>query len=141
MRVRLEKCELLAQRIEFLGFEMGWGWWRPSMSKLQPLLAAQVRNDPVKGLKDLRSFIGAANFYRRHVRNFTYSSAILTDLQKKGAAWRWGEQEQLAFEELKAKLAACSVLGVPRPRGEIILVTDASDVGGVVLFSSGSSFR
>ena len=39
--------------------------------------------DPKKGLHDVRSLIGACNFYRRHIKNFAYTSAILTDLIKK----------------------------------------------------------
>ena len=45
---------------------------------------AKVRHEVhKKGLHDVRSFIGACNFYRRHIKNFTYTSAILTDLIKK----------------------------------------------------------
>ena len=44
--------------------------------------------DPKKGLHDVRSFIGACNFYRRHIKKFTYTSAILTDLIKKSTTWR-----------------------------------------------------
>ena len=40
----------------------------------------QIRDAPKKGLHDLRSFIRACNFYRRHIHNLTYSSAPLTDL-------------------------------------------------------------
>ena len=43
--------------------------------------------------------------------------------------WRWGPQEQQAFDELKDKVANAKCLGVPRAQGEIILVTDASNVG------------
>ena len=130
MRVRLEKCELLKEQIDFLGFSMGWGWWRPNPSKTHPLTSFNVRPDAVRGLKDLRHFLGAANFYRRHVPNFTYSSAILTDLTKKNAKWQWGPTQQAKFSELKSKIAACTLLGVPQPQGEIVLITDASDVGG-----------
>ena len=92
---------------------------------------AKVRHeDPKKGLHDVRSFIGACNFYRRHIKNFTYTSAVLTDLIKKSTTWRWGPQEQQAFDELKDKVANAKCLGVPRAQGEIILVTDASNVGG-----------
>ena len=34
------------------------------------------------------------------------------------------------FQELKKKIASSNCLGVPRPKGEIVLITDASDVGG-----------
>ena len=86
--------------------------------------------DSTKLLHDVRSFIWACNFYRRHIRNFTYTSAVLTDLIKKSTTWRWGPQEQQAFDELKDKVANAKCLVVPRAQREIILVTDASDVGG-----------
>ena len=83
-----------------------------------------------KGLHDVRSFIGACNFHRSHIKNFTYTSAILTDLIKKSTTWRWGPQGQQAFDKLKDKVANAKCLGVPRAQGEIILVTDASKWGG-----------
>ena len=92
---------------------------------------AEVRHeDPKKGLHDVRSFNGACNFYRRHIKNFSYTSAILTDLINKSTTWRSGPQKQRAFDELKDKVANAKCLGVPRAQGEIILVTDASNVGG-----------
>ena len=91
---------------------------------------AKVRHeDPKKGLHDARSFIGACNFYRHHIKNFTYTSAILTNLIKKSTTWRCGPQEQQAFDELKDKVANAKCFGVLRAQGEIILVTDASNVG------------
>ena len=96
-----------------------------------PLTDAKVgHEDPKKGLHDVRSFIWACNFYRRHIKNFTYSSAILTYLIEKSTTWRWGPQEQQAFDELNDKLANPQCFGVPRAQGEIILVTNASNVGG-----------
>ena len=89
-----------------------------------------MRNDPKKGLHDVWSFIGACNFYRRRIHNFTYSSAPLTDLIKKTNLWRWTDKEEAYFQELKKKISSTNCLGVPRPKAEIILVTDACDVGG-----------
>ena len=84
----------------------------------------------MKNQKELRSFLGAMNFYRRHVKNFTFSSAPLTELLKKNVKWRWTEIEQKCFDELKNKISALEVLGVPKPNGEIVMVTDSSDLGG-----------
>ena len=130
-RLELEKCEFMQETMQYLGFDIGYGWWIPAASKAQPLMDAKVRHeDPKKGLHDVRSFIGACNFYRRHIKNVTYISAILTDLIKKSTIWCWGPQEQQAFEEVKDKLANAKCFGVPRAQGEIILMTDASNVGG-----------
>ena len=135
-RLKLEKCEFMQETMQYLGFDVGYGWWTPAASKAKPLMDAKVRHeDPKKGLHDVHSFIGACNFYCRHIRNSTYTSAILTDLIKKSTTWRWRPQEQQVFDKLKDKVANAKCLGVPRAQGYIIVVTDASNVGdGGTLF-------
>ena len=130
LRITLEKCEFVKEEMEYLGFEVGYGWWKPAVSKMQPLQDMQICDDPKKGLHDVRSFVGACNFDRRHIHNFTYSSAPLTDLIKKTTPWRWTVREEECFQELKKKMSSSNCLGVPHPKGEIVLITEASDVGG-----------
>ena len=121
----------MQESMQYLGFDVGYGRWTPAASKAKRLMDAKVRHeDPKRGLHDVRSFIGACNFYRRHIKNFTYTSVILMDLMKKSTRRRWGPQEQQAFDELKEKVANAKCFGVPGAQGEIILVTDASNVGG-----------
>ena len=130
-RLKMEKCEFMQETMQYLGFDIGYGWRTPAASKAKPLMDAKVRHeDPRKGLHDVHSFIGVCNFYRRHIKSFTYTRAILTDLIRKTTTWRWGPQEQQAFDELKDKVANAKCLGVPTADREIILITDASNVGG-----------
>ena len=80
----------MQETMQYLGFDIGYRWWTPAASKAQPLMDAKVRHeDPKKGLHDVRTFVGACNFYRRHIKIFTYTSATLTDLIKKSTTWRW----------------------------------------------------
>ena len=130
-RVKLAKCELMQETMHYLGFDIGYGWWTPAASKVKPLMDRKVQHEgPETGLRDVRSFIGVCNVYRRCIKNLSYTSAMLTDLIKKTTAWRWGPQEQQAFDEVKDKVANAECLGVPKAQGETILVTDASNVGG-----------
>ena len=76
LRIKLEKCEFMKEKIEYLGFDVGYGWCKPAASKMQLLQDMQMGDDPNKGLHDVRSFVGACNFYTRHFQNFTYSSAL-----------------------------------------------------------------
>ena len=138
LRIKPEQCELMKEEMEYLGFDVGYGWWKTAASK-QPLQNMQISDDPRKGLYDVRNFVGACNFYRRHIHNFTYSSAPLTDLIKKTTPWRWTAREEECFEQLKNKIASSSCLGAPRPKGEIVLITDASDVGEPEKFTDGKS--
>ena len=131
LRIKLHKCEFMKEEMEYLGFYVGYGWWKPAVSKMQPLQDMQIRDDPKKGLHHVRSFVGAYNFYGRHIHNSSYSSAPLTYLVRTTTPWRQTAREEECFRELKKKTASSNCLGVPRPKGEIVLITDASDVGGV----------
>ena len=130
LRIKLEKSEFMKEEMGYLGFDVGSGWWKPAASKMQPLQDMQIRDDPKRGLHDVRSFVGAGNFYRGHIHNFTYSPALLTDLIKNTTPWRWTAREEESFQELKKKIASSNRLGVPRPKGEIVVITDASDLRG-----------
>ena len=74
LRIKLRKCEFMKEEMEYSGFNVGYGWRKPAASKLQPLQDMQIRDDPKKGLHDVRSFVRACSFYRRHIHNFTYPS-------------------------------------------------------------------
>ena len=91
-RLKLEKFEFMQETMQYLQFDIGYGWWTPAASKAKPLMDAKVRHeDPKKALHDVCSFIGACNFYRCHIKNFSCTSAILTDLIKKTTTLgRWG---------------------------------------------------
>ena len=82
-RVKLEKCEFMQEEIEYLGFQVGWRWWRPVKDKVAQILKATIRDDKTRGVKDIRAFLGSCNFYRTHIPTFTYSSHFLADLTKK----------------------------------------------------------
>ena len=124
IRIKLSKCSFFETDIEYLGYNLGWGTWRPTTKRVQAIMNFEVQSQ-----KDLQRFLGALNFYRRHVRNFTFSSAPLTNLLRKTSKWNWGREEERCFQELK-KIASSEVLGVPGNSGELVMVTDASDKGG-----------
>ena len=88
-----------------------------------------IRDNPKKGLPDVRSLIGARNFCRRNIHNLIYSSARVTYFIKKTKHWRWTDKEEVCFQELKKKISSTNCLGVPRLKGKIILVTDACNLG------------
>ena len=111
LRIKLQKCEFMKEEMEYLGFDVGYCWWKPAASKMQPLQAMQIRDEPMKGLHEVRSFVGACNFDRRQIHNFTYLSAPLTDLIKNTVPLRWTAREEECFQELKKKIASSNCLG------------------------------
>ena len=75
LRTKLKTSEFLCEVTEYLGFDVGYGWWTPAVSKPKPLMDAQIiKDNPMQAEKKVQSFIGACTFYSRHIRNFTYMS-------------------------------------------------------------------
>ena len=104
-----------------------------------------VRMDPVKiqaiqewetptNVKEVLSFLGFGNFYRRFITAFSKLSGPLTELTKKDAPWKWDDKCQKTFQDLKDAFAKEPVLRHYDPDDEIQVEVDASDqmVGGVL---------
>ena len=137
--IKLEKCGFMCEEMEYLGFDVGYGWCKPATSQIQPLQDLPICDNPKKVQDNFRSFIGSYNLYRRHIHNFRYSSAPLTDLKNRSNPWQWTYNEEAWFQELRKKISSTNFLGVPHPKGEKVLVTDACDVAGLVPYTSGRS--
>ena len=76
--------------------------------------------------KELQSFLGFLNFYRRFIRNFTELSLPLTKLTGK-AEWAWEQEQQDAFNALKKAITNDPVLALPNGNGKFTIKCDTSD--------------
>ena len=74
--------------VEYLGFDMGAYGIKPSLSKVQAVADWLVPTS----VKDVRSFLGLASFYRKFIQFFFEIAAPLTDLTKKGRAEVWSPE-------------------------------------------------
>ena len=66
--------------------------------------------------------------------DFATVAKPVTSLTSKDVEWKWGDEEQNAFELLKNRLISAPILGYLEAKGEYILDTDASahGIGGVL---------
>jgi len=85
-------------------------------------------------VKDVESFLGFANFYQRFIHNFSYTARPLNELKGK-KEWKWEEEHQKAFKELKEKITSQPVFSLPRRERKFRVETDTSGhaIGGVLL--------
>ena len=77
-------------------------------------------------VKDVESFLGFANFYQHFIQNFSHTAKPLNKLKGK-KEWKWEEEHQKAFEELKEKITSQPVLVLLRRKGKFRVETDASE--------------
>ena len=49
-------------------------------------------------MRDVRKFLGLANYYRRFVKDFAKVVLPMNRLTRKDEKWKWGEEQQNTFE-------------------------------------------
>ena len=85
-----EKSKFLQQEIHFLGFIIS-----PKGIEANPEKVESIMRFPEpKNIKQLQSFLGLCNFYRKFQKNY---AQITTELQKNKPS-RWGEEERSHFK-------------------------------------------
>ena len=125
VKLNPKKCSFVKQKVEYLGHVVTPDGVMPNPEKVRV-----VRDFPVpKNLKELRTFMGLANYYRRFVKGFAYIANPLNALTKKGSKFEWTEACADAFDKLKRALISAPILAYPDFKNEFLLFVDASSTG------------
>ena len=123
LKIKLVKCQFLKKALCFLGNYVSSDGVRPDPAKL-----AVVKNYPVPtNVDQLRSFLGFVGFYRQYIDHFSQIAKCLTNLFKKDTPFKWGTEEQTAFELLRDKLISDPILVYPDFKLPFFVATDASN--------------
>ena len=80
-----------------------------------------------RNLKEVQSFLGFANFYRRFIDAYSRIVRPLTNLTQKDTPFQWSPPQEAAFQQLKSAFQSAPVLAHFDPDHQIIIETDASD--------------
>jgi hypothetical protein len=106
----LKKCTFYTDKLVFLGFVVS-------------AQGIQVDEEKVRSIQDwpspisvgnVHSFHGLASFYWRFVKDFSSLAALLTEVIKKNVGFRWGEEQEKAFQLIQEKLTNAPLF----PRGD-----------------------
>ena len=132
LRLKPKKCNLLRDKVPFLGHVTSRDGISPDPAKTEQVKCYPTPTDAIK----VRQFIGLASFYRRFIPKFAVIAAPLHALTKKNAVFCWTKECECAFQKLKDLLVSAPVLAYPQfgASQSFILETDASMVGlGAIL--------
>ena len=125
-----EKCFFNLSELDYLGFVVS-----KEGLKMDPYKVKAIQEWPaLKTKRDVRKFIGFANFYRKFIDKYSEIVRPLTTLLSKKKVFSWGEAQQAAFQKLKEAFERAPVLVRPDYDRQFIMETDASLVAmGAVL--------
>jgi hypothetical protein len=128
---RGDKCEFHQDEVEYLGYIMNQEGIKMSEDKVKVI---QDWPTPRK-VKDIQSFLGFANFYRRFIHNYSKITVPLTRLTKKGVPWIFDSKCSEAFETLKRAFTSAPILAHYIPDTPLVVETDASDYALAAILS------
>ena len=106
-----KKCKWHRDSVEFLGYIMSSEGLTMADDKICTILDWP---EPWK-VKDVQSFLGFANFYRRFIHNYSEITVPLTRLTQKGLTWDFNEGYCMAFRTLKEAFTSTLVLAHWKP--------------------------
>ncbi|KAE8961432.1 hypothetical protein PR001_g30042 [Phytophthora rubi] len=119
----INKCIFGAEEIPFLGCFLGKDGVRVDPEKVCAIAQWPV---PVSQ-KDLRKWLGLANYLHKYSANYAEMARPLTNLLKKDAERSWTSEAQQAFEAIKSSLQSAPILALPDEERPFSVVCDASD--------------
>lgn len=121
------KCQFMQEEVAYLGHVITQGGVKPDPKKI-----ACVKDWPEpKTVKQLRSFLGFANYFRKYIQGYSRMVSPLTDLTKgvatkfQSLANKWTPACQRAFDDAKYALTHAPVLTMPDFTKPFEVVSDA----------------
>ena len=102
---------------------------------MNPIKSAGIREWPIPTtVKQVRSFLGFGNFYRKFISHYSDLAKPLTDLTKKDRKFEQTNDCQQAFNDLKKRFTEEPVLQMPDHSRPFQIEWDASKVAtGAIL--------
>lgn len=106
MQVNLEKCELMDNTLELLGYQLTKTGSRPTAERIEAI----PKLGKPKNKKIVRQIIGIVHFIKNYIPNCTEVTHPLTNLTKKDVDFKFSKKEEESFCNLKAKVAESILL-------------------------------
>jgi RNase H-like domain found in reverse transcriptase/Reverse transcriptase (RNA-dependent DNA polymerase) len=126
-----KKCNFHSESVDYLGHMI-----RPNGLQIDPAKVKVIQDWPEpRKVKDIQSFLGFANFYRRYIYNYSDIVVPLTRLTQKNISWNFDESCKLAILTLKQPFISAPALTHYKPGCLLVIETDASDYALAAILS------
>ena len=130
LKLQPKKCAFLQRQVNYLGHVVTSDGVAADPAKVEKASTWPIPTT----VKEVQQFLGFAGYYRRFVKHFADVARPLHRLTERVTEFRWTDECQAAFDELRRRLVTSPVLAYPDYTKSFTLDTDASDtdIGGVL---------
>ena len=126
LKISQHKCQLFKKKTVYMGLEFQVKDDKVCNTPLKDKCEAIQNLDSSKTLKQTRAFCSMVNFLSSFLPNLQRLFIPIYDLQKKSKEFKWTEEAEKAFNDIKELLISPPVLKTPTPGGLFHLESDTS---------------
>ena len=123
LSMQFGKCHFFMKEIQYLGHILSTKGIQPLPSKIQAI----QNMHPSKTPKQVHTFLGLVQYYRKFIKRFVKITKWLTLLTYQQVKFAWTLTHHEAFMKLKESIIQAPILWYPNPIKQYIMYTDASD--------------
>ena len=142
LKLSPHKCQFFKKKIVYMGLEFQVQGDKVCYTPLKDKCDAIRNLESPKTLRQTRAFCRMVNFLSSFLPNLCRLLILIYDLQKKAKKFKWTDEAEKAFNEIKKLLISPPVLKVPTPDGLFGLKSDTlrEGVGGTLLQKQGDKW-
>ena len=142
LKLSPHKCQFFKKKIVYMGLEFQIQEDKVCYTPLKDKCNAIRNLESPKTLRQTRAFCGMVNFLSSFLPNLRRLLILIYDLQKKAKKFKWTEEAEKAFNEIKKLLINPPVLKAPTPDGLFRLESDTlrEGMGGTLLQKQGDEW-
>ena len=142
LKLSPHKCQFFKKKIVYMGLEFQIQEDKVCYTPLKDKCDAIRNLESPKTLRQTRAFCGMVNFLSSFLPNLHRLLIPIYDLQKKAKKFKWTEEAERAFNDIKKLLINPPVLKAPTPDGLFRLESDTSREGvdGTLLQKQGDEW-
>ena len=142
LKISPHKCQFFRKNIVYMGLEFQIQKDKVCYTPLKDKCDAIRNLESPKMLRQTRAFCGMVNFLPSFLPNLRRLLIPIYDLQKKAKKFKWTEEAEKAFNEIKKLLINPPVLKAPTPDRSFRLESDTlrEGVGGTLLQKQGDEW-
>ncbi|GAB0209835.1 hypothetical protein GRJ2_003449200 [Grus japonensis] len=125
--IKQSKVKGPAQEIQFLGIKWQDGHRQIPMDVINKIAATS----PPTNKKETQAFLGVVGFWRMHIPNYSLIVSPLYHVTRKKNDFKWGPEQQQAFEHIKQEIVHAVALGPVQAGPDVknVLCTAAGENG------------